>query len=207
MCGKLCSGGMGDGPRTGESLRILGWGTDRGEPLDVDGLLLCKILPGEPNAAPRISVLTRRVKPAMLEARLEAVEADQRLRLRRVSLRPPELLDREWPLLCLDSGSLAGSGTFGAGRGSTKGSRRTGRDCSGGGGGGGNGGGAVWSAAMGAGGRSEDERGGLLLAAKEDDRGGLGGKGLSEAYAARGTAGTEGLLGRAGGWALSIASR
>lgn len=32
------------------------------------------------------------------EARLEAVEMDQRLRLRKPSLKPPRLLDREWVL-------------------------------------------------------------------------------------------------------------
>jgi hypothetical protein len=72
-----------------------------------------------------ISALTRRVKSARFDARLDVVDADQRFRLRSVSLRPPALLDREWPLLCLESSSLGGwSGILGAGRGSLKGSRR-----------------------------------------------------------------------------------
>lgn len=62
--------------------------------VEVDGLLLCNFLPGEPKA-PATSALTRRVKLVRFEARLEEVETDQRLRLRKPSLRPPALLDRE----------------------------------------------------------------------------------------------------------------
>lgn len=109
-------------------------------------------------------MLTRRVKAARLDALLEAVEADQRLRLRRLSLRPP-LLDREWPLLCDGSTSLVEPGIFGAGRGSLKGSRRRGRGCA-----------AFGSVAVAivAGGRSDEVRGGLAEGARDVDRGGLG---------------------------------
>lgn len=55
---------------------------------------------------PKTSALTRRVKLVKLEARLDVVDADQRLRLRKPSLRPPELLDREWPFQREGSSSL-----------------------------------------------------------------------------------------------------
>lgn len=51
---------------------------------------------------PATSTLTRRLEadvfflwPGTGEARLDAVEADQRLRLRKLSVNPPALLDRE----------------------------------------------------------------------------------------------------------------
>jgi hypothetical protein len=191
MRGRLWSGGMA--VAAGGSGRVLDWVDDRGEPPDVDGRRLCSFLPGdELRATPRISALTRRVKSARWDARLDVVEADQRLRLRRVSLRPPALLDRECPLLCLGSPSLAESGIGGGGRGSLKVSRRRGSGACG----------EAGSTTIRAGGRSDDVRGGLL-AARDEDRGGLEGRVEKAPWAA----GAEGLSWAAGRWGLlSIAS-
>lgn len=165
--GRLCSGGIA--PATGDSARFLTWGDDRGDAPDVDGLRRCSFFPGELfNATtPRISALTRRVKSARWDARLEVVDDDQRLRLRRVSLRPPALLDRECVFLCLESPSLAESGTLGAGRGSLNQSLRSTRAvaCD-----------EPWSTTIFAGGSSDEVRGGLL-AASDEDRGGFEGAG------------------------------
>jgi hypothetical protein len=160
MWGRLCSGGM-----AGDSVSFRGWDDDRrGEPPN-DGMRLCSFLPGEWKATPRISALTRRVKSARWDARLDVVEADQRLRLRKVSLRPPALLERECPRLCLESLSLTESGILGAGRGSLNGSRRKGAaSC-----------GEPGSTTILAGGNSDEERGGLP-GARDEARGGFGGK-------------------------------
>jgi len=115
--GRLRGGGNDDVLLAGEGLRRPDRGLERGELLEVEGLFLW-----EWKAPLKMSALRRREKLARPDARLEAVEADQRLRLRRLSFRPVPLLDRERPLLC----SLAESGTLGAGRGSLNGSRRSG---------------------------------------------------------------------------------
>ena len=129
----------------------------------------------------------------MCDARLEVVEADQRLRLRRVSLRPPALLDRECPLLCFEPPSRAKSGILGTGRGSLNGSRSSGASAWG----------VPGSTTILAGGKSDEVRGGLW-AARDELRGGLEGK--VEYVVVGWTAGAEGRSGFAGGL-LSIASR
>lgn len=99
MGGNVSKGGIGAG--TGESLRgrlAVRVAPERGDSSAVDGLLF-------PKAPPRNSVLTRLVKPAKFDARLDAVDADHRLRLRNPSL-SPALLDREWPLLWTVWGSF-----------------------------------------------------------------------------------------------------
>lgn len=83
---------------------IEGWRSS-GDSLDVEGRDLYSLL-GETGwfCEKRAveSTLIRREKRFLegvaFEARLEAVEMDQRLRLRKPSLKPPRLLDREWVL-------------------------------------------------------------------------------------------------------------
>src|SRR4051812_33488567 len=97
MRGRLCSSGIGGGG--GDSLRARTMAIDswREESLSVEGLCLCSFRTGECRAL-EISPLTRRVKFVRLEAWLEVVDEDQRLRLRKpkLGLRPPPLVDREW---------------------------------------------------------------------------------------------------------------
>lgn len=100
MRGRASSGGIG--ARGGDGL----WGgwpaSGREESLDAE----CRDFP----KAPAMTSALRRVKLVKLEARLEVVDADQRLRLRRPSLRAPELLEREWPFPRPESASFGGCG-------------------------------------------------------------------------------------------------
>lgn len=139
-----------------------------------------------------MSALTRRVKSARLDARLEAVEADQRFKFRKVSLKPPVLLDRECPLLYRES-PLAKSGILGAGRGSLNGSRSSSAPAPYG---------ATGSAVILAAGSSDEVRGGLPVA-NEEDRGGFEGI-KEEDGVARWKAGIEGRCSESAGGVLPM---
>jgi hypothetical protein len=165
---------MGAGAAGGDSARDLDGRDDGGDPLEVDGLRLCSFLPGELKTGPNASALTPRAKPVVaLEARLDVVEADQRLRFRRVSLKPPRLLEREWPRLCLESTSLAESGILGAGLGLLNRSVSSGAAACG----------AAGSPAILAGGKRDAVRWELAAPARDDDRGGFGRKAVGGAAA------------------------
>jgi hypothetical protein len=96
--GRLWSGGIADA----DSCRILVPLWERGELPDREGWrCFCNFL-GEWYTDPMTSTLMRRLEVEVFflwfgagEARLDAVEADQRFRLRKLSLKPPALLDRE----------------------------------------------------------------------------------------------------------------
>jgi hypothetical protein len=98
MCGRVCRGGTDetDSWRT----RVAAW--ERGDSLDrEDCWCFCSFL-GELWTKPKMPRLARRLElevfllwPGPGEAPLDAVEADQRLRLRKLSLKPPALLDRD----------------------------------------------------------------------------------------------------------------